>query len=168
MKVKHCHLSCANGFTPPNCTNGPLSACAPYEPHKVTHTLVCMRQRVLISTCVLWAAGQADTYEIFPLLTLATASAVEINHAPTHAQRRSNNTSNNSLLVGMIMASFDLFQLHFNKWQLQGRFCNKKRKIAVYELSDMDARPLTTFCSITTGGQQDIIVSSFCKPVVHF
>lgn len=60
-----------------------------------SHTLVCMRQRVLISTCVLWAAGQADTYEIFPLLTLATASAAEINHAPTHAQRRSNNTSNN-------------------------------------------------------------------------
>lgn len=131
-----------------------------------SHTLVCMRQRVLISTCVLWAAGQADTYEIFPLLTLATASAAEINHAPTHAQRRSNNTSDNSLLLGMIMASFDLFQLRFNKWQLQGRFCNEKRKIAVYELSDMDARPLTTFCSVTTGGQQDVSVSSFTRALL--
>lgn len=37
MKVKHCHLSCADSLPPPNCTNGPLSACVPYEPHKVTH-----------------------------------------------------------------------------------------------------------------------------------
>lgn len=112
MKAKHRHLSYASGMSPPNCTNGSLVR---YTSFAKSHALVCMRQRVLISTCVLWAAGQADTYEIFPLLTLATASAGEINHALTHAPRRSNNTSNNPALVGMIIASFDLFRLHFNK-----------------------------------------------------
>lgn len=112
MKVKHRHLSYGCGTSPPNCTIGPLVR---YTSLAKSHTLVCMRRRVLISTCVLWAAGQADTYEIFPLLTLATASAGEINHALTHARRRSNNASNNPVLVGMIMASFDLFQLHFNQ-----------------------------------------------------
>lgn len=66
MKVKHGHLSCACGVAPPNCTNGPLVR---YTSLAKSHTVVCMQQRVLISTCVLWAAGQADTYEIFPLLT---------------------------------------------------------------------------------------------------
>lgn len=166
MKVKHRHLSCAHGMSPPNCTNGPLVR---YRSLAKSDRLVCMRQRVLISTCVLWAAGQADTYEIFPLLTLATASAGEINHALTHAQRSSNNTSNNPALLGMIIASFDLFQLHFNKWQFQGRFCNEKRNIAVYEFSEMDAWPLTylkgwlewTFRNSRIGGQKDVTTSSY-------
>ena len=38
-----------------------------------------MRPRILISNSALRATGQADIYEIFPLLTLATASAGEIN-----------------------------------------------------------------------------------------
>lgn len=45
-----------------------------------SHTrLFVMRLCILISNSVLRATGQADTYEIFPLLTLATASAGEIN-----------------------------------------------------------------------------------------
>lgn len=112
MKVKQHHLSSGLNTSPPNCTNGPLVRSTSLAK---SHTLVCMRQRALISTCVLWAAGQADTYEIFPLLTFATASAGEINHALTHARRSSNNTSNKPVLLGMIIASFDLFQPHFNK-----------------------------------------------------
>lgn len=58
-----------------------------------------MRSRILISNSALRATGQADTYEIFPLLTLATASAREINplSADTGAQRLQNTAAATAL-----------------------------------------------------------------------
>lgn len=101
-----------------------------------------MRPCILISNSALRATGQADTYEIFPLLTLATASAGEINplsadtgsrlqQRHTHTQSHTrllvttkhssrNSTSNNSVLLGIITASADLFQLYLDSVPVTG------------------------------------------------
>ena len=51
--------------------------CSVWAAQSRTESFV-MQPCILILNCALRAVGQADTYEIFPLLTLATASAREI------------------------------------------------------------------------------------------
>lgn len=77
--------------------------------------------------------GQADTYEIFPLLTLATASAAGIN--PLSAQHTHTFTHDFLATIGnkavattvfpntvvIITASVDLFQPHLTVPQQQRR-----------------------------------------------
>lgn len=123
MKVKHCHIS----NTPhPHVLHVSLAE---------SHMAVCNATTFSFWNPALRATGQADTYEIFPLLTLATASAGEINPlsadtgSSTHTHKlllmtikhsSSNSSSNNSVLVVIITASVDLFQPYFLTCSLQG------------------------------------------------
>lgn len=111
---------------------------APCELGKVTVFVV--RLCIPASNCAWRTMGQADTYEIFPLLSLATASAAAINppsaehrstaHTLTHTHKTSwrpletKQQRQLCFLTVIITASFDLFQPHLVMCQQQRRRMN--------------------------------------------